>query len=68
MFSDPLFILVVIAVLVVLAILLKGISTFGKGGADSAKQSNKYMRWRIYAQGIAVVIILIFVFFRRTGG
>lgn len=67
MFSDPLFILVVIAVLAVLAILLMGISSFGKGGENNAKQSNKYMRWRIYAQGIAIVVILIFVFFRRMG-
>jgi len=26
------------------------------------------MRWRIIAQAVAVVLILIFVFFRRMGG
>ncbi len=68
MTSDPFFILVVVAVLVVLAILLLGISSFGRGGEANARQSNKYMRWRIYAQAVAVVVILIFVYFRRMGG
>ncbi|WOI56666.1 twin transmembrane helix small protein [Palleronia sp. LCG004] len=68
MTSDPLFLLVVVAVLAVLAILILGISSFGRGGEDNAKTSNKYMRWRIYAQALAVVVILIFVYFRRMGG
>ena len=68
MFSDPLFLLVLIACLAVAVILLLGISNFGKAGEDAAKRSNKYMRWRIYAQAGAVVLILVFVFFRRMGG
>ncbi|QFU09577.1 hypothetical protein PARPLA_00864 [Rhodobacteraceae bacterium THAF1] len=68
MFSDPLFLFVVIACLAVAAVLLLGIANFGKPGPDAAKKSNKYMRWRIYAQAGAVVVILIFVFFRRMGG
>ena len=68
MFSDPLFLLVLAVCLAVAAILILGISGFGKPGPDAAKRSNKYMRWRIYAQAIAVVVILIFVFFRRMGG
>ena len=68
MFSDPLFLFVLIACLGVAVILLLGISNFGKPGPEAAKRSNKYMRWRIYAQAGAVVLILIFVFFRRMGG
>ena len=45
-----------------------GISGFGKPGPDAAHRSNKYMRWRIYAQAVAIVLILLFVFFRRSGG
>lgn len=68
MFQDPLFIIVIVSVLLVLGILLLGIGSFGRGGEAAAKTSNKYMRWRIYAQAAAIVLILLFVFFRRTGG
>ena len=68
MLQDPLFILVVIAVLVVLAILMFGIGVFAKGGDFNRKHANRIMRYRIAAQGVAVVLILIFVFFRQQGG
>ena len=61
MFSDPLLILAFVACLAVAVILIIGISGFGKGGAENAKRSNKYMRWRIYAQALAVAVILLFV-------
>ncbi len=64
MFADPLFILVVIAVLIVAGILLFGIGTFGKGGDFNRKHANRIMRWRIGAQFVAVVLILIYVAFR----
>lgn len=67
MFSDPLFILVAVAVLTVLAILMFGIGNFGRGGEDAAKKSNKLMRWRIYAQAVAVALILLFVYIRGKG-
>ena len=66
--QDPLFILVVISVLVVLAILMFGIGVFAKGGDFNRKHANRIMRYRIAAQAVAVVLILIFVFFRRQGG
>lgn len=68
MLQDPLFILAAVACLVVAVILIRGISTFGKEGVENAKRSNKYMRWRLIAQFIAIVLILIFVYFRRQGG
>lgn len=68
MSSDPLFIVVAIAVLAVLAILMFGIGTFAKGGEFNRKYSNKIMRWRIIAQAIAVLLILVFVLYRRSGG
>lgn len=67
MLSDPLFIIAAIACLGVLVILMLGIGSFGKGGDGSAKRSNKLMRYRIYAQGLAVVLILLFVFVRKMG-
>ncbi|MGK7654121.1 twin transmembrane helix small protein [Roseovarius sp. B08] len=68
MLNDPLFILVALACGVVGVILILGISNFGKEGIDNARRSNKYMRWRIIAQFVAVVLILVFVYIRRQMG
>ncbi|AXQ94424.1 twin transmembrane helix small protein [Cereibacter azotoformans] len=68
MLQDPLFVVVVLAVLGVLVILMIGIGGFARGGEFNRKHSNRLMRWRIIAQAIAVVLILLFVAFRQTGG
>jgi hypothetical protein len=62
--KDPLFIVVAIACLVVLGILLTGVGGFAKGGDFNRKHANKIMRYRIYAQFVAVALILLFVFLR----
>lgn len=67
MAQDPLFWLVAIAVLIVLGILLLGIGSFGKGGDFNRRNANKIMRWRIGAQFVAVLLILLFVYLRRGG-
>lgn len=64
MLNDPLFIVVAIAVLIVLAILLTGIGGFAKGGDFNRKHANRIMRYRIYAQAVAIVLILLFVLIR----
>lgn len=68
MWSDPLFIIAALACLVVLGILLIGIGGFAKGGDFNRKHANKIMRYRLYGQFIAIILILAFVFFRRMGG
>ena len=68
MFSDPFFVIVAVAILAVVVILLMGIANFGRGGEANARRSNTLMRWRIYAQALAIALILLFVFFRRMGG
>ncbi len=65
--QDPLFIVVAAAVLLVLFILLTGIGGFAKGGDFNRKHANRIMRYRIYAQAVAIALILAFVFFRRGG-
>lgn len=67
MADDPLFIVVAIACLVVLAILLVGVGGFAKGGDFNRKYANKIMRLRILAQFAAVILILVFVWLRRGG-
>jgi hypothetical protein len=68
MADDPLFWLIAVAVLIVLGILMLGIGSFGKGGDWNRKNANKIMRWRIGAQFVAVVLILLFVYLRGEGG
>ena len=64
MLQDPLFIVIAIACLVVVGVLLFGIGSFAKGGDFNKKYANKAMRWRIIAQLVAVLLILLFVFIR----
>ncbi len=68
MASDPLFILVAVAAIGVLIILMIGIGGFARGGDFNRKHANRIMRYRIAAQALAVVLILLFVFFRGNGG
>ena len=63
MFSDPLFLLVIVSMAVVAIILLIGIGGFGRGGEFNKKYANKLMRMRIMAQFVAVILILVFVYF-----
>lgn len=67
MLSDPLFIVVAVAIVAVAVILLVGIGGFAKGGEFNRKHANRIMRYRIAAQALAVALILLFVLLRRTG-
>lgn len=67
MLNDPLFIIVAIACLLVLGILLTGIGGFARGGDFNKKHANRIMRYRIYAQAVAILLILLFVLIRRGG-
>jgi preprotein translocase subunit SecG len=63
MAQDPLFIIVILAMAAVGIILMIGIGGFGRGGEFNRKYANKLMRLRIFAQFIAVLLILLFVYF-----
>ena len=66
--EDPLFVIMVVSLAEVAIILMIGIGGFGRGGEFNRKYANKIMRLRIAAQFVAVVLILLFVFFTRQGG
>jgi len=66
--GDPLFIVAILACVAVLIILAFGLGGFAGGGAFNKKNSNKLMRYRIGAQFIAVVFILLYVYFRNNAG
>lgn len=67
MLSDPLFIVAAIAALGVLAILMIGIGGFAKGGDFNRKHANRLMRYRIYAQALAVALIIAFAYLKSRG-
>ena len=67
MTQDPLFILILIALFAVVAVLAVGIGGFGVGGSFNAKNGNRMMRWRIIAQAIAVILIVVFSYVRSLG-
>ncbi|MEY4872661.1 MAG: hypothetical protein RLZZ563_1991 [Pseudomonadota bacterium] len=67
MLSDPLFIVAALAALGVLAILMIGIGGFAKGGDFNRKHANRIMRYRIYAQAVAVLLIVAFAYFKSRG-
>ena len=65
MTQDPYFIAVLVTVGLVLAILFVGVIGFGLGGEFNRKHSNRIMRYRIIAQAVAIMAILLFVWVRR---
>lgn len=68
MFKDPASILILVAVLIVVGILTSGIIGFSKGGDFNRKHANRIMRYRIYAQAVAIALIVIVVYLRKSGG
>ncbi len=68
MLNDPLFLVVAVACLAVLVVLMIGIGGFARGGDFNRKHANRLMRYRIIAQAIAVLLILLFVFIRGGVG
>lgn len=68
MMNDPLFIVAAVAALGVVVVLLIGIMGFARGGEFNRKHGNRMMRYRIYAQALAVALILAFVYFRQQSG
>ena len=64
MLNDPLFIVLAVVMLAVVVILGMGVAQFGKGTQEAAKRSNKFMQYRIAAQALAVVLLLLFVWIR----
>lgn len=67
MWKDPLFVVATLAVFAVLVILMIGIGSFAKGGAFNKRNANRLMRYRIYAQAFAVLLIVGFAWLRSRG-
>ena len=59
------FIVVGIALAAVLLILAAGLSTLWIGGETQRRWSNRLMRYRVIAQFIAILIVLMVLYFAR---
>ena len=59
------FILMAVALALVVASLFMGLFVMARGGEVAKKYSNKLMQLRVVLQAIAILIILIAVFFAR---
>jgi hypothetical protein len=57
--------LIVIALIAVLIVLLVGMISMFRGGEFNKRYGNKLMRLRVLVQGVAVVLIVIYVAFIR---
>lgn len=66
--TDFLFYLIVIACFAVVLVLMTGLGGFAKGDGWAKQNANRLMRWRIAAQFIAVVLIVIVVLIRQQTG
>ena len=67
MFSDPLFILVILACVSVFVVLIIGVASFAKSGPFYKKYANKIMRLRVALQFVAVMLIVLYVWLRNGG-
>ena len=60
-------IIVIVACLLVLIVLMIGLGGFAFGGEFNRKYANKIMRLRILLQAIAILLIILFVYFSKGG-
>ena len=65
MISENAHIIIIIACLLVVIVLMIGLGGFAFGGDFNKKYANKIMRLRILLQAIAILLIIVFVYFAR---
>tara|TARA_B100000963_G_scaffold330964_1_gene321394 strand:+ start:523 stop:726 length:204 start_codon:yes stop_codon:yes gene_type:complete len=65
MITENAHILVMVVCLLVVIVLMIGLGGFAFGGDFNKKYANKLMRLRILLQAIAILLIILFVYFSR---
>ena len=61
MFSDPLFLLVILSGLGTLVVLFIGLISFAKSGEFHKRNAIKIMRWRVGMQLLTVALFMLWV-------
>ncbi len=67
MLLENAYIFVIVACLLVVIVLMIGLGGFAFGGEFNRKYANKIMRLRILLQAIAILLIILFVYFSKGG-
>ena len=67
MILENAYIFVIVACLLVVIVLMIGLGGFAFGGKFNRKYANKIMRLRILLQAVAILLIILFVYFSRGG-
>lgn len=57
--SNPFPVLLIIALLAVLGVLFLGLFSMARGGEFNKRHGNRLMRWRVLAQGAALVLLAL---------
>ena len=65
MISENGHIIIIIACLLVVIVLMVGLGGFAFGGEFNKRYANKIMRLRILLQAIAILLIIVFVYYSR---
>ena len=60
-------VIIIVACLLVVIVLMIGLGGFAFGGEFNRKYANKIMRLRILLQAIAILLIILFVYFSKGG-
>ena len=55
------FILLIVAMALTLGVLLLGVFSMARGGEFDRRNANRFMRWRVVMQGIAILLFVIFM-------
>ncbi len=53
--------LLIAAMVGTLAVLFMGLFSMARGGEFAKRNSNRFMRWRVIMQGVAILLFIIFM-------
>jgi hypothetical protein len=63
--QETVFILLIVAMAATLGVLFFGFYSMARGGEFNRRNANKLMRLRVVAQGVAILLFLLFVLLLR---
>jgi Hypoxia induced protein conserved region len=65
--SGFIFTLLILAMGATLAVLFMGLFSMARGGEFAKRNSNRFMRWRVILQGVAVLLFVLFMMLWHRG-
>jgi hypothetical protein len=65
--SGFIFTLLILAMGATLVVLFMGLFSMARGGEFAKRNSNRFMRWRVILQGVAVLLFVLFMMLWHRG-